>query len=255
MNINEMAVGNNLGNISNKNINYTDKRLPSKTMAMCLVGFIFVLILIPGFPYHLSLFLFWAIFAVISFFYPEIGLTFIAFTSSFAGLIRWKDHSDPLLAGFNTTNLTIYYFVITLRYLIGNANSSRITIPLGKQGYVSFFFAFFTCLVFIDLVSNWRGTIEFAMMMREYIMPLLLLPFAFLVLNNDSNKAMMVLLGLFSGAAVIALFNIVHYHFGLPLIDSQYVIVHGTESSYYTRSFLGIEMLPRFPHIYNKEIT
>jgi len=186
---------------------------------------------------------------------PILGLTFIAFAHSFSGIVRWKDPDSFLLAGFGT----VFAILFILGYCFNVLLRLRFRIPILRGGWwaikvLLLVWLSFSLLIVFNIIGNWQGLTS-VMMIREYIIPLLILPFAISALYSSRRDCRLVLGALALGCSIVALINIVHYIVGLPISLPRWVpklnIMTGLSSEAPEfRLIYGDIALPRMMHVF-----
>lgn len=229
---------------------------PQKGVPWAVTLFVlFALILLPGIPSMLFLIPLWALFLFLAISYPTVVLSFIAFTHSFTGLIRWKEPDAFLLAGFGTILIVIFLVGLIIRGLL----THRFHIPLkqtnwGASKAMFLVWMLFVVLIVLNIIANWKGALSTLMMFREYIIPLFLFPLAVSVLSYRPRDCRVLLIALFLGSATVALINVLHYAFELPINIPRWVTHFDPSTGANTslveyRLVFGYMPLPRMKHI------
>ena len=226
--------------------------MKKQTFWLVITLFLFVLLLFPGIPYLLVLLPLLAVFFFIAVFYPQVGLVFIAFTHSFTSIIRLKDQEALLLAGFGTILLVIYFTGVIIRGLL-------LPYQLHKRSVMNDWsviktmlpvWFMFLALIFFNVIYNWSGIFSTFMKFREYIFPLLMLPFAVSVLSKKPESGRSLLVALLLGSATIGLISILHYFIGLPINLPRWVTYFDVSTGISTdlieyRQIFGGILIPR----------
>jgi len=221
----------------------TDKVM-CKYLKAIILSFIFLLL--PKIPFVIGLVLVWLCIGITTIKCPPAALVAICFMQCFAGLLRWKNLSSILLAGFRAEIIMIFLFFYLVRITILNKNKF-----LGKSCnnkrikneklyiYFSIIYLFIFWILFISVAKS-LNIIEFFLSLRETIMILLLLPITLQFIKYDPDISNHILLAICLGGACIASLNLLHYFYKLPLPWPSLVFASNKTDYILYRTFFDI---------------
>ena len=122
---------------------------------------LFLLILSPGVPWWLLLIPLLVVYLFITFLYPTEGICFIAFTHSFAGLVRWKEPDAVLLAGFGTILVVVTLVGTIYRGLLTHMTHAFLKRSIGIPSKAMLLvWSLFTALILLNVIANWKGMLS-----------------------------------------------------------------------------------------------
>ncbi|MFW5803805.1 MAG: hypothetical protein ACOCWG_01080 [bacterium] len=225
--------------------------IKKKHLLLVLSIICFFLILIPGIPYFIGFAMFFLSFIGLSLYKPLYGLYLIFFSLSFNGLIRWKMFDSFILAGFSTILVFIFILCQFILLLVNkeyriNVHFKNFIFSKSSLGFYLFvIISIFFALLTINVPLSSEKLIEMIMKYREYIIPILFIPFSISFIKKSTFPRIIEFY--VYGAVIIALINIIHLLFGLPIGIPRFVL-HFSSQLPEIRSMFGI-YLPRMNHI------
>jgi hypothetical protein len=181
---------------------------------------------------------------------PAEGIAVALFFNAFSTLFRISNSSSLLLAGLTTLSNTAAV-IGTLAHLAVRPQLLRLGLPRDRLDRAAWMLACvvacFTALMLLSAVRGATGSLRFALLVREHLVPAVLFVIAALTVRKPAQlEKLLLFFGI--GAALVATVNVVHYFFGIDQLQTNRFVVHSVSSVPAIRQFLILQAV-RLYHI------
>lgn len=223
---------------------------PFKKNLLKIIFFSFILLLFPKIPFQIGLILVLFSIGITTLQCPFTALISISFMQVFSGLVRWKNPENIMLAGFRTEIILVFLFIFLLhlsilkkkRFLPAYSGTTQINKTFSRRyRYIIFLFILW---IIIRTIAGSINIIGIFLIIRESILVLLLFFAVISILHNKIYLSKYILLSLCLGSSCVAVINLIHYFYGLPLPWPPVMMAPNTTDIILYRSFSGI-IVPR----------